>query len=148
MYTSLADAYAAIAERLSGSDGDYFFGGKPSSLDALLYGHLAFHQAAPVASPEIRQQVRPPIHIFPWAHAVITFQLYSCAKCPAFYALNCLLTQGLKYWQASFCCACLLAAVFPERVMLPTDQSASCAAEVCGQDIQGCLSKARSLCIS
>ncbi len=59
MYTSLADAYAAIAERLNASDGDYFFGGKPSSLDALLYGHLAFHQAAPVTSPEIRHQVRP-----------------------------------------------------------------------------------------
>ncbi|DBA69239.1 hypothetical protein WJX79_004648 [Trebouxia sp. C0005] len=57
MYTSLADAYAAIAERLSASDGDYFFGGKPSSLDALLYGHLAFHQAAPVTSPEIRHQI-------------------------------------------------------------------------------------------
>lgn len=58
VYASLADAYAAIAERLSGSEGDYFFGSQPSSLDALLFGHLAFHQAAPVSSPEIRHQVR------------------------------------------------------------------------------------------
>jgi len=58
IYASLADAYAAIAERLDGSEGGYFFGSKPSSLDALLYGHLAFHQAAPVTSPEIRHQVR------------------------------------------------------------------------------------------
>lgn len=50
-------AYAALAERLNGSDGDYIFGAKPSSLDALLYGHLAFHQAAPISSPEIQHQV-------------------------------------------------------------------------------------------
>ena len=64
------------------------------------------------------------------------------------HSLNWSLTLGLKYWQASFYCACLSAAVFPEHVMLPTDQSASGAAEICGQDIQGCLPKARSLCIS
>ena len=57
MYASLEAAYAALAERLNGSDGDYIFGAKPSSLDALLYGHLAFHQAAPVSSPEIQHQV-------------------------------------------------------------------------------------------
>ena len=56
-YASLEAAYAALAERLNGSDGDYIFGAKPSSLDALLYGQLAFHQAAPVSSPEIRHQV-------------------------------------------------------------------------------------------
>lgn len=57
IYASLEAAYAALAERLNGSDGGYIFGAKPSSLDALLYGHLAFHQAAPVSSPEIQHQV-------------------------------------------------------------------------------------------
>ena len=71
IYASLADAYAAIAERLSGSEGDYFFGSQPSSLDALLFGHLAFHQAAPVSSPEIRHQVRL---------AYVTFIDLSCLK--------------------------------------------------------------------
>ena len=56
-YSYLEAAYSAIAERLNSSDGDYMFGNSPSSLDALLYGHLAFHQAAPVSSPEIQHQV-------------------------------------------------------------------------------------------
>lgn len=57
IYSALATAYEAIAERLRGLDGNFFFGKKPSSLDALLFGHLAFHLAAPVSSPEIREQV-------------------------------------------------------------------------------------------
>lgn len=57
IYASLEAAYAALAERLNGSDGNYIFGANPSSLDALLYGHLAFHQAAPVSCPEIQHQV-------------------------------------------------------------------------------------------
>lgn len=57
IYESLEAAYAALAERLNGSDGDYIFGTQPSSLDALLYGHLAFHQAGPVSGPEIQHQV-------------------------------------------------------------------------------------------
>ena len=56
VYSGLAAAYAAIAERLSAADGNFFFGSKPSSLDALLFGHLAFHLAAPVSAPEIREQ--------------------------------------------------------------------------------------------
>ena len=58
IYAALESAYAAIAERLTSSDGDYFFGNKPCSLDALLYGHLAFHQAAPTSCPEIQYHVR------------------------------------------------------------------------------------------
>ncbi|KAL3141776.1 hypothetical protein ABBQ32_004451 [Trebouxia sp. C0010 RCD-2024] len=58
IYESLEPAYAALAERLNGSDGDYIFGANPSSLDALLFGHLAFHEAAPVSCPEIQHQLR------------------------------------------------------------------------------------------
>lgn len=58
IYESLEPAYAALAERLNSSDGNYMFGANPSSLDALLFGHLAFHAAAPVSCPEIQHQVR------------------------------------------------------------------------------------------
>ena len=61
VYSRLASAYAAIAERLSAIEGNFFFGSKPSSLDALLFGHLAFHLAAPVSAPEIREQV---VHLY------------------------------------------------------------------------------------
>ena len=57
IYGSLEGAYAALAERLNGSDGSFIFGTSPSSLDALLFGHLAFHQAAPVSCPEIQHHV-------------------------------------------------------------------------------------------
>lgn len=79
--------------------------------------------------------------------AVVIFQLYSCADCPAVLCSQLVMDPGTEAWQASFCCACL-SVVSPEHVTLPTDQSASCATEVCGQNIQGCLSKACSLCIS
>ena len=59
MYSDAAQACSAITERLSMSSGHgpFFFGAKPCSFDALLYGLLAFQQASPVTSPEMKQQV-------------------------------------------------------------------------------------------
>jgi len=54
VYGDAAAAVAALADRLASSPGPFFFGDRPSSLDALLYAHLAFHRAAPVAAPELR----------------------------------------------------------------------------------------------
>ena len=43
----------------TGSDGArFFFGDRPSSLDALLFAHLLYLQTAPVAAPELRSKVR------------------------------------------------------------------------------------------
>ena len=49
--------YEAIAAHLGSVEGDYFLGSKPSSIDALLYGHLALHLSAPTTAPELRAAV-------------------------------------------------------------------------------------------
>ena len=48
---------------MSSGHGPFFFGANPCSFDALLYGLLAFQQASPVTSPEMKQQVGqvPPV---------------------------------------------------------------------------------------
>ena len=58
VYKDAAAAYRAIDQRLRAKqDGYFMFGSRPSSLDALLFSHLAFHQGAPVSAPELRQAV-------------------------------------------------------------------------------------------
>lgn len=58
VYKDAAAAYRALDQRLRAKrDGDFIFGSRPSSLDALLFSHLAFHQGAPVSAPELRQAV-------------------------------------------------------------------------------------------
>lgn len=59
IYKAAADAYAALDSRLrrGTGTGDYFFGKKPSSLDALLFGLLAVHRASPLLPPELRAQL-------------------------------------------------------------------------------------------
>ena len=57
IYSGAAKCYEAIAEQLSSASGQYFFGSHPSSIDALLYGHLALHISAPIAVPELRAAV-------------------------------------------------------------------------------------------
>lgn len=51
-------ALAAVADVLRASPGRWFFGDKPCSLDALLFGHLAFYKHSPVAAPVLRDKVR------------------------------------------------------------------------------------------
>lgn len=46
-----------MADRLRASTGRFFFGDRPSSLDALLFGHLAFYRHSPVAAPVLREKV-------------------------------------------------------------------------------------------
>jgi metaxin len=48
---------SAVADRLRASPGRFFFGERPSSLDALLFGHLAFYRHSPVAAPVLRDKV-------------------------------------------------------------------------------------------
>lgn len=59
-YSEAGKAYEAIAERLRASGGRFFFGARPSSLDALLFGHLLHHRSSPVSAPELHQQVGAP----------------------------------------------------------------------------------------
>jgi hypothetical protein len=50
-------ALSAVSDRLRASSGRFFFGAQPSSLDALLWGHLAFYAHSPVAAPVLRDKV-------------------------------------------------------------------------------------------
>ena len=59
IYRDAAAVYAALEQRLQSERGGiFFFGSKPSSLDALLYSHLSYHLSAPSSAPELRQAVR------------------------------------------------------------------------------------------
>lgn len=66
VYADADSAYAALAAHLgeqrrasTNSDaGNFFFGRQPSSLDALLFGHLAMHLSAPTSPPQLQQKVR------------------------------------------------------------------------------------------
>lgn len=62
IYGDAAAAYAALDQRLlSEQGGIYFFGSKPSSLDAVLFSHLSYQHGAPTSAPELRQAVGPPV---------------------------------------------------------------------------------------
>lgn len=59
--TVYADATAvlqSVADKLRVLGGPFFFGAKPTSLDALLFGHLAFYKLSPVAGPVLGGAVR------------------------------------------------------------------------------------------
>ena len=43
----LRDAYASLAAKLASTGGPYLLGAKPTSVDALLFAHLAYHARAP-----------------------------------------------------------------------------------------------------
>jgi hypothetical protein len=57
-YADAAEALACLADRLRASQGRFFFGDRPSSLDALLFGHAAFYLHSPIAAPVLRAKVR------------------------------------------------------------------------------------------
>ena len=59
-FAGAGDALGALADRLRASGGRFFFGDKPSSLDALLFGHAAFYLLSPIAAPVLRSKVRRP----------------------------------------------------------------------------------------
>uniref|UniRef100_A0A383WGR9 Metaxin n=2 Tax=Tetradesmus obliquus TaxID=3088 RepID=A0A383WGR9_TETOB len=56
-YQGAVEVLSAVADRLRASPGRFFFGDRPSSLDALLFGHLAFYRHSPVAAPVLRDKV-------------------------------------------------------------------------------------------
>jgi metaxin len=55
-YAGASDALLALADRLRASGGRFFFGDRPSSLDALLFGHAAFYLHSPIAAPVLRSK--------------------------------------------------------------------------------------------
>ncbi len=57
-YTEAVEALGALSDRLKGSGGPFLFGSKPSSLDALLFGHVAFYLHSPIAAPVLKTKVR------------------------------------------------------------------------------------------
>ncbi|KAK9905474.1 hypothetical protein WJX75_000427 [Coccomyxa subellipsoidea] len=59
VYEDAGRAYVALEEHLRSNSGkgSYFFGSRPSSLDAATFAHLAFHHGAPVSAPELRQKL-------------------------------------------------------------------------------------------
>lgn len=64
VYEDAGRAYVALEEHLRSNSGkgSYFFGSRPSSLDAATFAHLAFHHGAPVSAPELRQKVSRKLH--------------------------------------------------------------------------------------
>eukprot|EP00879_Flechtneria_rotunda_P024654 GHRR01026154.1.p1 GENE.GHRR01026154.1~~GHRR01026154.1.p1 ORF type:complete len:175 (+),score=86.76 GHRR01026154.1:903-1427(+) len=56
-YQAAVDTLYALADRLRASPGRFFFGPTPSSLDALLFGHLIFYRHSSVAAPVLRDKV-------------------------------------------------------------------------------------------
>lgn len=59
VYEEAGRAYAALEEHLRANSAreSFFFGIRPSSLDAAIFAHVAFHHGAPVSAPELRQKV-------------------------------------------------------------------------------------------
>ena len=57
MYSDASAAITALADRLRASGGAFFFGSRPSSLDALLVGHLIYFRLCPAAPPVLQQKV-------------------------------------------------------------------------------------------
>ena len=58
MYADAAAALTALADRLKSSGGAFFFGSRPSSLDAVLVGHLIYFRLCPAAPPVLQQKAR------------------------------------------------------------------------------------------
>jgi hypothetical protein len=57
-YADAAEALGALADRLRASKGRFFFGDRPSSLDALVFGHVAFYLLSPIAAPVLRAKAQ------------------------------------------------------------------------------------------
>lgn len=47
----------AVSDRLKASGGRYFFGSNPSSIDALIYGHMAYFRASAAVPPTLKDKV-------------------------------------------------------------------------------------------
>jgi Glutathione S-transferase, C-terminal domain len=56
----------------------FFFGDKPSSVDAVLYPHLLYHHRSPVAAPELRNAVQ----FFLVPLAFLAYGMQQQASCP------------------------------------------------------------------
>jgi len=59
VYEGACEVLSAVADRLSSNNGaPFLLGAQPTSLDALLLGHLLFYRHSPAAVPVLQQQVR------------------------------------------------------------------------------------------
>ena len=58
VYADACGVIGALAEKLRASGGPYLLGALPSSLDALVVGHLLFYRHSPAAAPVLQEQVR------------------------------------------------------------------------------------------
>lgn len=57
VYADACGVIGALAEKLRASGGPYLLGALPSSLDALVVGHLLFYRHSPAAAPVLQEQV-------------------------------------------------------------------------------------------
>jgi metaxin len=61
IYEGAKQAYASLAQQMekhNSGEVKFFFGDKPSSVDAVLYPHLLYHHRSPVAAPELRSALQ------------------------------------------------------------------------------------------
>ena len=57
IFEDATTCYKALANHLETNNSSFFFGSKPSSVDAFLYGHLCLHLRAPTSAPELQKAV-------------------------------------------------------------------------------------------
>jgi hypothetical protein len=81
-YQGAVEVLAALADKLRASPGRFFFGAQPCSLDALLFGHLAFYRHSPVAAPVLRDKVSEGVCFGARGGAATRARSTSCACMP------------------------------------------------------------------
>lgn len=57
IYSEATATLSALADKLRASSGSYLLGEEPTSLDALVFGHLLFYQKSPSAAPALHAAV-------------------------------------------------------------------------------------------
>ncbi|KAK9799836.1 hypothetical protein WJX73_007324 [Symbiochloris irregularis] len=78
VYADASAAYTALAAHLgkqataSNGASTFFFGSQPSSLDALLFSHLAFHLSSPISPPQLQRKVAAHPELVQFAESMMT----------------------------------------------------------------------------
>ncbi|GAX75398.1 hypothetical protein CEUSTIGMA_g2842.t1 [Chlamydomonas eustigma] len=57
IYSEAGDVITALGDRIRASQGAFFFGSRPCSLDALVFGHLLYYRLSPAAPPVLKEKV-------------------------------------------------------------------------------------------
>ncbi|GLC44359.1 hypothetical protein PLESTB_000477700 [Pleodorina starrii] len=58
VYPAALEVLDAVSDRLRSGGGPYFFGPQPTSVDALLLGHLLFYRTSPAVAPVLQEKVQ------------------------------------------------------------------------------------------